>query len=162
MTAVRLVEAGPALAGVVAAMQRACFPDDPWSDESVATLMDLPGHAALLLVTGGGDPQPLGPQPLGFVLARAAAEDGEILSIGVHPDARGGGHGRRLVAAAERAAAALGATVLFLEVAEDNMPARALYKACGFDAVGRRPKYYRRAEGRVAALILRRDITSAA
>lgn len=154
MTTVRVVTAGPALAGVMAALQRACFPDDPWSDESIVTLMAQPGHAALLLVTGDD----ADPQPLGFVLARAAAEDGEILSIGVHPDARGGGHGRRLVAAAERAAAALGATVLFLEVAEDNTPARALYKACGFDAVGRRPNYYRRADGRMAALILRREV----
>lgn len=154
MTAVGVMTAGPALAGVVAALQRACFPDDPWSDESIATLMDQPGHAALLLVAGDD----ADPRPLGFVLARAAAEDGEILSIGVHPDARGGGHGRRLVAAAERTAAALGATVLFLEVAEDNTPARALYKACGFDAVGRRPNYYRRADGRVAALILRREL----
>lgn len=157
MTAPRLVEAGPALAGVVAALQRACFPEDPWSDDSVATLMQQPGHAALLLVTGGEDD----PRPLGFVLARAAAEDGEIVSIGVHPNARGGGHGRRLVAAAERAAAALGATVLFLEVAEDNAPARALYKICGFVAVGRRPNYYHRAGGRTAALILRRDLDPA-
>lgn len=154
MSTPRLVEAGPALAGVVAAVQRACFPDDPWSDDSVASLMGLPGHGAVLLVAGAED----APEPLGFVLARAAAEDGEILSIGVHPHARGAGHGRRLVAAAERATAALGATVLFLEVAEDNTPARALYKACGFVAVGRRPNYYRRADGRVAALILRRDL----
>ncbi|HEY0838393.1 MAG TPA: alanine acetyltransferase, partial [Azospirillum sp.] len=41
--------------------------------------------------------------------------------------------------------------------AEDNAAARALYAAAGFATVGRRPGYYKRPDGRVAALVLRRS-----
>jgi ribosomal-protein-alanine N-acetyltransferase len=42
-----------------------------------------------------------------------------------------------------------------LEVAVDNHAARDLYLGASFSAVGRRPRYYRRPDGRVDALILR-------
>jgi [ribosomal protein S18]-alanine N-acetyltransferase len=48
-----------------------------------------------------------------------------------------------------------GAQTLFLEAAEDNAAARALYAAQGFVQIGRRTNYYRRASGLVDALVLR-------
>ena len=39
-------------------------------------------------------------------------------------------------------AAAAGAKVMFLEVAEENQPAMALYAKAGFEKAGRRPDYY--------------------
>jgi len=137
-------------AEVMAAMQRLCFPEEPWSAEFVGTLMGQPGTFALLAVRGDSE-------PAGFVLARAVADDAEILTIGVLPGERGGGLGRRLVDEAAEGARRLGATALFLEVAEDNTAARALYAAAGFAPVGRRPGYYKRPDGRVAALVLRRS-----
>ncbi|CAO3372043.1 GNAT family N-acetyltransferase [Azospirillum argentinense] len=152
---VRLQTAGLADAAVIAALQQGCFPDDPWSGEAVASLIGQPGFfAALALREGAG-----GDDPVGFLLARVAADDGEIIAVGVRADARGQGTGRRLVAAALDGARSLGATALFLEVAEDNGMAQSLYKSCGFFAVGRRPGYYRRADGRVAALVLRYSYT---
>ena len=38
-----------------------------------------------------------------------------------------------------------GTNILFLEVAEDNHPAINFYKKEGFEPIGRRPSYYRRA-----------------
>jgi ribosomal-protein-alanine N-acetyltransferase len=77
----------------------------------------------------------------------------------VPPAARRRGIGRSLVAAACRRAEDSGAAAVFLEVAEDNPAARALYARCGFDPVGRRPGYYRRPSGAaVDALVLRRGI----
>lgn len=148
---ISLRSAGPLEAEVIAALQQACFPDDPWDAASIATLAGPPGGFAVLALAGE--------QPVGFVLARVAAEDAEILAIGVLPEARRGGLGRHLVEAAVEGSARLGATALFLEVAEDNDAARALYKTCGFYSVGRRPGYYRRADGRVAALVLRHAVT---
>lgn len=144
---VTLRPAGPVEAEVMAALQQACFPDDPWDAASIATLAGQAGSFAVLALAGE--------EPVGFVLARVAAGDGEIIAIGVLPDSRRGGVGRRLVAAAQDGAGRLGATALFLEVAEDNDAARYLYKSCGFFPVGRRPAYYKRPEGRVAALVLR-------
>jgi RimJ/RimL family protein N-acetyltransferase len=54
----------------------------------------------------------------------------------VVPEARGRGVGRRLVAAViERARAWPGLEQVWLAVAAHNEPARALYRACGFEAV---------------------------
>lgn len=152
MAEIRLQAAGLPEAPVVAALQQACFPDDPWDAASVATLIGQPGYFAVVALAGG--------EPVGFVMARVAAEDAEILAIGVLPQARRGGTGRRLVETALAGAGRLGATALFLEVAEDNDSARSLYTACGFFAVGRRPGYYKRPDGRVAALVLRHQIQS--
>lgn len=137
---------GVPYASVIAAVQNACFPDEMWSAPAIAAMMDSPGTFAFL---AGGVDAP------GFVLARVAGEDAEILALGVSETARRQGLARRLLDAAIREAFARGATAMFLEVAEDNEPARRLYAGAGFQAVGRRPAYYRRRDGRVAAVILR-------
>ncbi|CBS88154.1 GNAT family N-acetyltransferase [Azospirillum lipoferum] len=152
--AVRLHPAGPLESAVVAALQHVCFPEDPWDEASVATLTAPPAGFAVIALD-------MQDQPVGFVMARVAAEDAEILAIGVLPQARRGGVGRQLVEAAVAGSRDLGATALFLEVAEDNQAAWTLYKACGFFSVGRRPGYYKRPDGRVAALVLRRNLDGA-
>lgn len=54
---------------------------------------------------------------------------------------------------------ALGADAIFLEVAEDNPGAIALYRSTGFETVGRRPDYYpRKSRPPVAALIMRHTV----
>ncbi|RMD61246.1 MAG: GNAT family N-acetyltransferase, partial [Alphaproteobacteria bacterium] len=98
--------------------------------------------------------------PAGFVLMRAAAGEAEILSLGVAPLWRRHGIGRVLLRAAMATAQAMAATRLFLEVAQDNRAARALYVSEGFTAVGCRPAYYRRGPGlATAAVVFRRDLT---
>ncbi|MDQ2106144.1 GNAT family N-acetyltransferase [Azospirillum isscasi] len=152
---VRLQAAGLADVPVLAVLQQGCFPEDPWGGESIAGLIGQPGFFSVLALRDGGKEDGGAGDPVGFLLARVAAEDGEIIAVGVRPDARGQGTGRRLVAAALDGARALGATALFLEVAEDNGMAQSLYKSCGFCPVGRRPGYYRRGDGRVAAVVMR-------
>ena len=91
----------------------------------------------------------------GFILLRAVVDEAEILTLAVHPGARRRGLGARLVSEAAAAAARRGAARLFLEVADDNAAARALYARAGFLEVGRRPGYYARPDGgRRDALIL--------
>ncbi len=65
-----------------------------------------------------------------------------------------------LLVASIAAATAAESRALFLEVAEDNAAARALYELHDFRPVGRRPDYYRMRDGStVAALTMRRDLT---
>lgn len=91
----------------------------------------------------------------GFILCRTVVDEAEILTVAVRPEARRGGLGRRLVEAAAGFARQSGAARLFLEVAEDNPAARALYARCGFVAEGRRRGYYARPGGpSVDALLL--------
>ena len=73
--------------------------------------------------------------------------------------ARRAGLGRALVEAAALEAARSGARSLFLEVAQDNAAAAALYRGAGFVEAGRRPGYYRRGDAPPAdALILVRNL----
>ena len=91
---------------------------------------------------------------MGFILTRIAADEAEIITIAVDPAHRGEGIGAGLVASAAAEAKAFGATSLILEVAEDNAAAIRLYERLGFTVIGRRPAYYERKGGRVAAHIM--------
>lgn len=138
-----------AFAEVLATLHAACF-DDAWSAQAFANLLRTPGTDALLAVDE---------YPAGFVIVRTAGGEAEILSLGVVPGARRLGLGNRLVEAAIGRARSEGAQTLFLEVAADNKAAHALYAASGFNAVGRRHGYYRRADGATAdALVLSRSL----
>lgn len=129
------------LAKGLAALHAEAF-DAPWDAAAFADLMGQIGVA----LDGNDD---------GFILVRTVADEAEILTLAVRPGARRRGIGARLVETAARRAATSGATRVFLEVAEDNVPARGLYGRLGFEAAGRRPRYYPRADGSaVAALIL--------
>ncbi len=91
----------------------------------------------------------------GFVLARVAADEAEILTIAVLPEARRTGQGGRLLDAAVEATRQAGAAALFLEVASDNTAAIALYASRRFCPVGRRAHYYGQDRD---AVVLRRDL----
>lgn len=97
--------------------------------------------------------------PAGFVLARMAADEAEILTIAVSRRVQRRGLGRDLMEAVLRKLHAERIGTLFLEVDETNAAAIALYERLRFYQVGRRPTYYDRKEGgRSAALIMRRDL----
>ena len=124
--------------------------DSPWGVDDLAILLDGPGAFALMARDK---------TIRGFVLARVIADEAEVLTIAVSPDFRRRGLARTLVDAAARLAESLGAQSLFLEVAEDNPAAMALYAAVGFAQVGRRRGYYARSGGaKVDALVMRRDL----
>jgi ribosomal-protein-alanine N-acetyltransferase len=98
-----------------------------------------------------------GRRNVGFILSRRAADEAEILSVAVARSWRGRGLARRLLDLHLRRLAGLGLGAVFLEVDEDNTPARRLYTRAGFREVGRRPGYYAQSGGK-GALVLRRDL----
>lgn len=101
----------------------------PWDAPALQELLAGPGVFAFAA-------------PSGFVLARAAGGEAEILTLAVSPSARGKGLGRALMQAAAARAVTLGAQSLFLEVGADNPAALALYNGLGFQRVGSRKGYY--------------------
>jgi ribosomal-protein-alanine N-acetyltransferase len=122
--------------------------DTPWSAAAFADLLEQPGVFAI--ESAGG-----------FILMRTVADEAEILTLAVRPAARRGGQGARLVGEGVLAAAARGAARVFLEVAEDNAAARALYRKAGFAEAGRRPGYYAGADGEQRdALLLALNLTA--
>jgi len=76
----------------------------------------------------------------------------EILTLTTALNARRQGLARQLLDQASSVLKKQKITELFLEVAEDNAAAIALYRSAGFTPIGRRPAYYRRKAGRIAAL----------
>lgn len=96
-----------------------------------------------------------------FALLRVTLDEAEVLTIATAPEHRRNGLARAVLAQAETAVQALGAAVIFLEVAEDNDAARALYAQAGYAQIGRRPGYYLPKDAApVAALVLRKALVA--
>jgi ribosomal-protein-alanine N-acetyltransferase len=97
---------------------------------------------------------------IGFAVSRIAADEAEILSIAIAPSHRGRGLSRQLLVTHLGHLAGRGVRTVFLEVEENNLPARRLYDRAGFAAAGRRERYYREAGGeQLNALVMRRDLS---
>jgi len=80
----------------------------------------------------------------GYVVAHCAADEGEILNLGVAAAHRRQGIARALVERVLEALADCGVRTVYLEVRTSNAPARRLYESLGFTEVARRARYYRR------------------
>ena len=76
-----------------------------------------------------------------------AADEAEILSIAVAAGHRGRGLSRTLLLTHLGHLAGRGVRTVFLEVEENNQPARRLYDRAGFMVVGRRERYYQQPAG---------------
>jgi [ribosomal protein S18]-alanine N-acetyltransferase len=97
---------------------------------------------------------------IGFAVSRMAADEAEILSIAIAPSHRGQGLSRDLLLTHLGHLAGHGVRTVFLEVEENNQPARRLYERAGFAVAGRRERYYREAGGeQLDALVMRRDLS---
>ena len=102
----------------------------------------------------------LGRKVIGFAVSRMAADEAEILSIAVDSGHRGRGLSRDLLLTHLGHLAGRGVRSVFLEVEENNQPARRLYQRAGFAVVGRRERYYQEANGeQLNALLMRRDLS---
>lgn len=125
----------------------ALFPTDRLSRASFRRLIAR-GRAEVLVYADDG-------AILGnaVVLYRARSRAARLYSLAVHPDRRGRGIGRALLAAAERATAVKGCLAMSLEVRPDNTAARQLYLKCGYAVVETLADFY---EDRSSALRLRK------
>jgi ribosomal-protein-alanine N-acetyltransferase len=145
-----ILEASPADAAAIAALHAASF-NRGWTEDEIERLLtdrNVVAHRAMI-----------GTRLVAFILSRLAAGEAEILSVAVAARERSRGVARRMLDMHLRELAHLGARAVFLEVGEDNEPARRLYGGAGFREVGRREAYYQeRGSAGTAALILRCDL----
>ncbi len=121
-------------------LHKLCFPHKPWTADDFA---DLKKSGCEIIASQNG-----------FIVYRATLDEAEIITVGVHPDARRTGIGIALLGVMEADLKKQGVKHIFLEVAADNMPAQKMYEQCGYVVVGRRPKYY---DG-IDAIMMRKDI----
>ena len=123
-----------------------------WTEQDFDDLLD--GQGVFGFLARNADER-----PLGVILCRVAAEEMEVLTIGVRAEARRAGVAKALMEAAMAAAHEAGAGSCFLEVAVDNDAAAALYEALGFRRAGLRKAYYDRGPaGFTDAVVMRRDL----
>lgn len=138
--------ATPADVPAVVAIECASF-SDPWSAHDFHEC--IAASLTVLVAVRRGD-------VAGYVVARAAADEGEILNLAVGAAHQRRGLGRALVRQALAGLAARGARTVYLEVRESNAAARGLYEGLGFVVQARRANYYRRPVE--AALVLKAAI----
>jgi [ribosomal protein S18]-alanine N-acetyltransferase len=79
---------------------------------------------------------------VGYTCRWRVTDEVHLLNVAVHPERRGLGYGRELVARVVEEARAATARVVFLEVRAGNVVARRLYRQLGFKDLGVRRGYY--------------------
>lgn len=112
----------------LAVLHAKCFPHKPWSAND---FKDLQNSGCEIIASQNG-----------FIVYRATCDEAEIITIGVAPEARRTGIAAAMLGIVEGDLKKRGIKHIFLEVAEKNAPARALYKNNGYKEIGIRPKYY--------------------
>jgi [ribosomal protein S18]-alanine N-acetyltransferase len=142
--------AGGPHCGVLAELHAEGF-EHPWDEASFSSLLATGARA---LIAQQSD------QPVGMVVFRASLDEAEILTMATRPQSRRSGVAGQLLESAVQDLRSAGVTVLHLEVAVDNLAARALYNRARFVEVGCRRGYYRRGELRIDALVLTRELNS--
>jgi ribosomal-protein-alanine N-acetyltransferase len=119
----------------VAAIERAVF-NDPWSRRSFADLVDE-RHVIFLVAADEN-------AVVGYAIVLVAGVESELANLAVGRLMQRQGLGARLLAQAMDRARERGAREIFLEVRASNAAAIHLYSENGFQAVGRRVRYYAR------------------
>lgn len=124
----------------IANLHKLCFPIKPWTKDDFA---DLQKSGCEVIASQDG-----------FIVYRQTLDEAEIITIGVHPDARRTGVASAMLGIVEGILQKNGVKSIFLEVAENNRPARTLYENNGYQQIGIRPKYY---DG-IDAIMMKKDL----
>lgn len=130
----RIVPMTPSHLPQVAALEKLCFPADPWSEAIFRAALDDPATAVLLAENEDG-------AVLGYAVLYTVLDEGNLDNIAVAPEYRRQGIGEALLSAVVGFSREHLAR-LMLEVRASNAPALALYRKFGFAEVGRRKNYY--------------------
>ena len=122
------------------ALERACFQEDAWPWVDILAALTFPDTIRLKAALDG--------RSVGFVVGdlRRREDVGWIASIGVHPDFRRAGIGRKLLKACE---AAFNTRTVRLTLRPSNTGALRLYEQSGYAEIDRLQRYYRDGEGAI-------------
>lgn len=119
----------------VAALEKVCFPADPWSEGVFRSALDSPDTSILLAEGEDGI-------LWGYAVLFTVLDEGNLDNIAVAPEFRRQGVADALLSVLTGLCREQGTARLFLEVRASNVPALALYRKYGFAEVGRRKNYY--------------------
>ncbi|MBY5034300.1 ribosomal protein S18-alanine N-acetyltransferase [Streptococcus gallolyticus] len=105
------------------------YPTSPWTKEQIAADMDQPQTGYYFVEVAE--------EIVGFLAIQDLAGELEITNIAVKKNYQGQGLAGKLLDNLEDRPGPI-----FLEVRENNLPARALYEKYGFEQIGLRKNYY--------------------
>lgn len=117
----------------VAELEKMCFAD-PWSEKALELLVTDEAYGAVCLEAG---------RVIAYGSILWGVDEGQIINIATHPDARQKGMGSAVLKHLIEEAAARGCEQLSLEVRVSNTPAIALYERYGFLRMGLRRGFYK-------------------
>ena len=80
---------------------------------------------------------------VGMIVAWLIVDEAHVATVATHPEYRRQGIGKQLLAHTLRHIMRDGARSSFLEVRESNIAAQEMYRKFGYEATGRRRRYYR-------------------
>lgn len=115
-------------------IERACFGEQGWSEESLRALLQNPLADVLVLESGG--------QICGYAGMNSVLDEGYIDDIAVLPACRRQGFGQALLEGLAACARKRGLRFLTLEARESNRAALILYEKNGFLRAGVRRGFY--------------------
>ena len=115
-------------------MEDICFSKEPWSLDAVKSVLQREDVVYKLVYDETK-------APIGYFIAAALFEEAELYRIGVIPEQRGMGYGKKLMNELLKNCPQK-TEKIFLEVRESNTAAIRLYESYGFKATGRRKNYY--------------------
>ena len=119
---------------------------DPWSERDITAVISNEGSMCYSAIKDG--------KLVAYVIGRIIAPEGEIYRIATLPEFRQRGIAYRLLDYAVKTERGAGLESLFLEVREQNAPARALYTSYGFREVGFRKNYYKNPDDNAVIMLL--------
>ena len=143
---------------IMRVMERAFDPHfgEAWNRRQVADALVLGTSRHALIAPDGTIGENPGDETAGFFLSRQVLDEEELLLFAIDPAWRQRGLGSTLLEYFCYSAATRGMARIFLEMRDGN-PAARLYEGHGFHQVGKRPGYYRGADGiRLDALTFQR------
>jgi ribosomal-protein-alanine N-acetyltransferase len=112
----------------------------PWPEKSFQ--FELTQNPSTLAIVNELIPPGAMPIIIGMVVVWILIDEAHIATIAIHPQFRGHGIGKKLLAETLRQSIQRGAVLATLEVREHNIIAQQMYQKFGFEIVGRRLKYY--------------------
>lgn len=128
-------------AAIFALMQECVSP--PWTEEQTKAALSSELTDAYVCEEDG--------KIVAYIIIENVLDEGCVASVAVRADKQRKGLGKTLL---EYVLGESKAASVYLEVAETNVPAIALYVSCGFKPAGKRKKYY----GDVGAAIMRKEL----
>lgn len=117
----------------IAEMEAAIF-SEPWTKTGFLETLSETGHIFVVAEDEAG--------VCAYGILYCNSDEGEIPTIAVSKEARGGGLGKRLLSRMMQEAEKRGVAHIYLEVRKSNLPAQRLYQASGFSVVGQRKGFY--------------------